>query len=215
MKYEEIKIGDVFRYQNDKETVIYKNGEYRFVTTIDSEGTPTTFREEELHYLEPLKQQLPEEGLLVSKFGTLAYRLSGSLGYGFSHGQQSCYLFNNKWRFSLDNHWKPATLEQEEEFVEMLKKECERRGLYEDTKIEAHVQGYGEYLNTNHFYPNANLKAIYNKNGQIFYKGKFATPLKEETTLELVSKAVQEIGDFMIEQTESGLIIITPIKSHE
>lgn len=37
-------------------------------------------------------------------------------------------------------------------------------------------------------------------------------PLKEEvSTLELVSKAVQDLGDFTIEQTESGVIILTPL----
>lgn len=211
MKYEEIKIGDVFRYQNDEETVISKSDKYRFIVTIDSEETPSTWSENELHQLKPLKEELPEEGLLVSKFGTLVYRLSGSLGYGFSHGQQSGYLFNNKWKFCLDNHWKPATPEQEKKFVEILKKECESRGLYEDTKIEKHADGTSLIEDYMEVTPRFSSTSGYNKNGIIFYKGKFATPRKEETTLESVSKAAMEIGNFIVEQTESGIIILTPL----
>lgn len=40
----------------------------------------------------------------------------------------------------------------------------------------------------------------------------FESIKEEETTLELVSKAVQEIGNFTIEQTKSGVIILNKIE---
>lgn len=125
-------------------------------------------------------KELPEEGLLVSKAGSLVYRLSDDSGYGFNRGCQSLYhSFYNAWGFSTKD-WKPATQEQEKKFVEMLKKECEKKGLFEDTKIECHADGSGLFLNINSFGLYADATEIYNKNGQIFYKGKFATPLKEK-----------------------------------
>lgn len=108
--------------------------------------------------------------------------------------------------------WRKATKQEEEIFIEMLKKECESRGLYEDTKIEKHADGTSlTFPDRLEYEPAFNSKKGWNKNGQIFYKGKFATPRKE-TTLEQVSKAVKEIDNFLIEQTESGIIILTPIK---
>ena len=57
MKYEEIKIGDVFRYQNDEETVISKSDKHRIITTIDCYGGPTSWLEEDLYLLEPRKEE--------------------------------------------------------------------------------------------------------------------------------------------------------------
>lgn len=37
MEYKDIKIGDVFRYHDDKETVVSKKDKYRIITTIDSD----------------------------------------------------------------------------------------------------------------------------------------------------------------------------------
>lgn len=209
MKYEEIKIGDVFIALGVEETVISKSDEHRVITTIDSNNAPTAFKEKELHCLKPIKEELPKEGLLVSTAGSLVYKLSDGTGYGFVLGKQHIYSFVKEWGFHLDGQWKPATKEQETKFVKMLKKECEGRGLFEDTKIEKHVDGCGTKLNINHFELSADAEEIYNNQGQIFYRGKFATPLKEET-LELVAKAVKEIGDFTVEQTKIGVIILTP-----
>ena len=155
--------------------------------------------------------ELPKEELLVSRNDSLAYRLSGDLGYGFPFGLQDEYLFSNDWDFSKTEYWQQATPEQEKRFVEMLKKECENKGLFEDTKIEFHADGSGSFLNTNHFSSTALPMVVYNKNGQIFYKGKFAKPLKE-STLDKVTDAVKDIADFTIEETITGLIILTPIK---
>lgn len=207
MKFEEIKMGDVFRYAGVKETVISKNDRYRIITTIDSDTIPTAWEENELYMLEPIKEELPEEGLLVSERGSLAYKLSGGSSYGFACGKQSDY-FSTGWEF-LDGHWTPATPKQEVKFVEMLKKECEDRGLFEDTKIEEHANGdplaYSDFMG---FAPSFSSTHGYNKNGQIFYKGKFATPLKEKSTKLLVV----DLNNYTTETTESGVIILTPLK---
>lgn len=154
-------------------------------------------------------KELPEEGLLVSSSGSLVYKLSDGSGYGFALGKQFMYFFNKSWEFSVD-YWKPATPEQETKFIEMLKKECERRGLFEDTKLENHADGTSlaepDYMGV--WVRFTNIKG-YNKNGQIFYKGKFATPRKKEL-LDKVTQVVNEFGNHIIEKTESGLIIITP-----
>lgn len=212
MKYEEIKIGDVFTFLDYKMTVISKSDEHKVITTVNCHENFSTWRENELHVLEPLKEQLPEEGVLVNDFGSLVYKLPDGSGYGFAFGNQSDYLFNKHWGFDADGLWKPATEEQEKKFVEMLKIECESRGLYEDTKIENHADGTSlTFPDRLEYEPAFNSEKAWNKNGQIFYKGKFATPRKEET-LKLVSKAVKEINNFLIEQTKSGIIILTPIK---
>lgn len=121
MKYEEIKIGDVFRYQDDKETVISKSDRHRIITTIDDDMRSSTWSEIDLHYIKPIKEELPEEGLLISLSGSLVYKLSDGSGYGFVYGNQSDYYFNKLWCFSTKD-WKPATPEQEKKFIEMLKK---------------------------------------------------------------------------------------------
>lgn len=214
MKYEEIKIWDVFTCHGDKETVISKSDEYNIITTIDDNMIPTTWEKEELHYLKPLKEELPEEGLLVCE-GIIIYRTGRISGYGFNafKNYESLNDAEVGWTFdSSPEEWRKATKQEEEEFVEMLKKECEKRGLFEDTKIENHADGTA--IICCEFTPTGDATEFWNKNGLIFYKGKFAKPIKEEPTLELVSKAVQEIGDFTVEQTESGLIILTPI-NHE
>lgn len=156
-------------------------------------------------------KELPEEGLLVGKSGSLVYKLSDGSAYGFGLGKQSNYKFYKNKRVILKGHWKPATEHQEKKFIEMLKKECEARGLFEDTKIEAHADWNGGSLNTNRFELYADATEIWNKNGQIFYKGKFAKPLKE-STLDQVTDAVKNIADFTIEESPTGLIILTPIK---
>ena len=212
MKYEEIKIGDVFRYEGYLETVISKSDRHRIITTIDDDMRSSTWSEIDLRVLKLIKEELPEEGLLVSEGGSLVYKLSDGSGYGFEGSLQSGYYFNKLWDFSQTDYWQPATPEQEERFVKMLKKECEARGLHEDTKIESHANGYGANLNINHFAPSSSdTTEIFNKHGQIFHKGNFAKPLKE-SILDQVTEAVKDIADFTIEETESKLIILTPIK---
>lgn len=216
MKYEDIKVGDKFRFKDYKETVIAKIDEYKAIVTADKNNHTTAWAENELKDFEPLKEELPEEGLLVSKSGSLVYKLSDGSGYGFVFGNQFAYCFDKGWEFNAKDRWKPATPKQEEKFIKMLKKECEKRGLFEDTKIEKDADGDSiSFYNFVEFTPVFTLTGGYNKNGRIFHKGNFSTPRKEKSTLELVAKSVQEIGDFTIEQTELGIIILTPIKTEK
>src|SRR5690554_3634698 len=128
MKYEEIKIGDVFTYLGEKETVISKSDEHKVITTIDSNNKPTSWTEGGLDFLKPIKEELPEEGLLVSKNGTIIYRTGEFSGYGFYSNGRYKNLDGELGAWNFDSHiahWKPATPEQEKKFVGMLKKECE------------------------------------------------------------------------------------------
>lgn len=213
MKYEEVKIGDVFRYQNDEETVISKSDKHRVITTIDCDGGPTAWLENQLHFLKPIKEELPEEGLLASDKGSLVYKLSDGSAYGFSLGYQSNYFFNKLWEFH-NGHWRKATEQEKYKFIEMLKKECEGRGLFEYTRIEKHANGHSGNLNANCFESSSHPISIYNKNGQIFHKGKFATPIKEEVpTLALLSKACINLSKFGVEIKQVGnMLMINPIK---
>lgn len=187
MKYEDIKIGDVFtRFHDEKIKVISKNDEYRIITTIDDNLLPRAWKESELYMLKPV---LPEEGLLVSNVGSLVYKLSDGSGYGFSYNDDFRYYFNKDWSFETNpKQWSKATKEDREKFVKLLKKECKKRGLFEDTKIEKHANGSTlSFSAQTEFTPSFNSMQAWNKNGLIFYKGKFATPLKEESTLEQVT----------------------------
>lgn len=214
MEYEEIKIGDIFRYEEYVETVISKNDKHKIITTIDSNNRPTAWLEEEFHFLEPVEEQLPEEGLLVGGFGSLVYKLPNGSGYGFVCGHQSNYSFDDSWNFHFNGHWKPATEEQEKKFKELLKKECEKRGLLEDTKLaKCGINSFNSNVNKGVYNVAFTPYRAWNKNGRIFDLGVFATPLKEDL-LDKVTKVVNKFGNHIIEKTESGLIIITPIKNH-
>lgn len=104
MKIEDFKVGETYLYDGQyEEKVLHIIRQQKKIVTINLKREVWVFEENELENFKPLKEKLPEEGLLVSKNGTIVY-------------------------------------------------------------------------------------------------------------LELVTKAVQEIGYFFIEQTESGIIILTPIK---
>ncbi len=213
MKYEEIKIGESYSSLSYIETVIFKHDKSKSIVCEDQYGVASIYGSADFEGFKPLKKELPEEGLLVSEIGSLAYRLSGNFGYGFGAALNGEYFFSNNWSFSITKHWQPATPEQEKKFIEMLKKQCEKRGLFEDTKIECHADEFkhGE-INDGEWIPeSSSITSVLNYNGQIFYKGNFATPRKE-STLDQVTDAVKDIADFTIEETESKLIILTPIK---
>src|SRR5690554_30718 len=176
MKYKDLKVGDRYYLGIFEVEVISKSGEYKIITTIDSDGNTGTWLSSDFGDFMPLQKELPEEGLLVSKLDSLVYKLSDGSGYGFSHGNQSDYFFGKRWGLSnTGGHWKPATPEQEKKFIAMIKKECEKHGLYEDTKLERNNLSNSIYLNENLFIPETNPREAWNKNGQIFYRGKFAT----------------------------------------
>lgn len=212
MKITDFKIGETYLYDGQyEEKVLHIIRQQKKIVTINLKGEVWVFEENELENFKPLKEELPEEGLLVSERGALIYRTGESSGYGF-YGD---YVNDNDWSFiELPKVWRKATKQEEEKFIEMLKIECEKRGLYEDTKIEKHADGTSlTFPDRMEYEPTFNSKAGWNKNGQIFYKGKFATPRKqEETTLTKIANVAKKLGDFTIEQTESGIIILTPIK---
>lgn len=208
MKYEEIKVGDFYNVNDVKEKVIAKVDEYRTIVTVE-DGYVTAWSEDELNILKPIKEELPEEGLLVSAAGSLVYKLSDRSGYGFVFGSQSEYSFGKGWSFDDNyNYWRKATKQEEDKFVEMLKKECENKGLYEDTKIEKHADG-GYLRNPDYMGVTPIFSSIgcCNKNGKIFHRGEFATPRKEEPNTHVL---VVDLKDYSKEETESGVIILTP-----
>lgn len=162
-------------------------------------------------------KKLPEEGLLVSKHGSLVYRTGKRTGYGFDSNKDYGILINDSydelgWTFNNSpQEWQIATPEQEEKFIKMLEIECEKHLLFENTKIDKHADGTSlVYPNCTGITPRFNSTHGYNRNGLIFHRGKFATPRKEETILTQISKVIKEREDFSVERTESGLIILTP-----
>ena len=139
-------------------------------------------------------QELPDEGLVASKTGmNLVYRTGKTSGYGFS---LEYYRNHKDWSFiSNPKLWRPATKEEEAKFIELLKKECERRGLFEDTKIKEHADNVPVgYLNKGEYLTCFGLDSAWNKNGCIFHKGEFAEPLEETTTLSDKITELIELG---------------------
>ena len=140
--------------------------------------------------------ELPAEGLVVRKnTKTIIYRTGQSKGYGFN--KDGVYDTGDNWTFGIAPEvWRPATLEEELKFTELLKKECERRGLYEDTKIkECLIHGNDSNVNKGFYGLVETSYTIWNKNGCIFEEGKFAEPLEEEnTTLDDKIKELIELG---------------------
>lgn len=220
MKIEDFKVGETYLYDGQyEEKVLHIIRQQKKIVTINLKGEVWVFEENELENFKPPKEQLPEEGLLVHKEGTIVYRTGKRTGYGFDSNEDYEILNSEDcdkvgWTFNnFPEEWRKANKQEEEKFIEMLKKECDKRGLFEDTKLsECGINNSTGAVNKGIYGVTLTSHEAWNKNGQIFYRGKFATPLKEETTLELVSKAVKEIGNFTIEQTESGVIILTPIK---
>lgn len=214
MKYEEIKVDESYYIDGEEHKVIHKQDESKAVFTLEV-GSDDAYgwNAYQLKMFKPLSKKLPEEGLLVSRSGSLVYRLSGDSGYGFTFSRQSEYCLSN-WGFSVYGYWQPATLEQEERFIEMIKKECESRGLFEDTKIEYHAKDSASQglLNQGVYSWESNCKKVWNKNGVIFYKGNFATPRKEKSDLEKITEALKDVVKYEAEEIKSGAIILTPLK---
>ena len=138
-------------------------------------------------------EKLPDEGLVVHKNGNIVYRTGISNGYGFYN--EGGYDIRKDWTFKLyPPSWHPATEEEEAKFIELLKKECERRGLFEDTKIKSHASGSMFNVNSGNFRARFDVDLVYNKNGLIFKEGKFAEPLEETTILSDKITELIELG---------------------
>lgn len=124
-----------------------------------------------------IKQELPESGLLVSKRGSIIYRIEGSEGFGFNPEK---YGMSNSWSFiSEPEHWRKATPEDEAKFLKLLKAEADKLNLGVDAKIKGHADGMKRNLNNGTNTPIFHLSSAWNKNGQIFHNGIWAQPLDE------------------------------------
>ena len=143
--------------------------------------------------------ELPDEGLVVFKkrgYSCMMYRTGKDAGYGFFKGE-FCIKDGNGIGYSFHSRpqdWRPATPEEELKFTELLKKECERRGLYEHTKIKAHAGTDAHNINKSNFIIHTTLESAWNKNGCIFRKGKFAEPLEVTATLDEKITELIELG---------------------
>ena len=137
-------------------------------------------------------QELPDEGLVVYKEnGTIVYRTGKGTGYGFFNYRSFKIVEDNDyigtWTFEdFPENWRQATPEEETKFIDLLRKECERRWLFKDTKIKSHASGNMLNLNSGNFRAGFDVDLAYNKNGLIFKDGKFAEPLEEDSEIEAI-----------------------------
>ena len=200
MKYEEIEVGESYKYSDGIETVISKIDSHKMVISEDKSGSITALKNQYYKNFQPITPKLPETGLLVHQYiDLIVYRTGKTSGYTYDE-------VANDFNFdSLDNY-QPATPEQEKEFIEQLKQEAVRRGLLDDTKIEKCM--FYEQPDTGYI-PIFHIERSWNKNGCIFNQGKWATPLKDTTLDQITSIAM---SNYLIEQTPTGIIVLTPLK---
>lgn len=204
MKYEEIKVGEVYKNKSYIETVISKNDQYEAVMTVDQDGGIWGWDKYELKHFQPIKKELPESGLLVCNNGVIAYRLEGEKGFGFDEND---FLNNEYWSFETDPKvWRAATPEEEAKFIKLLKAEAEKRGLGVDAKIKGHADGTPlrdpDYMGVT---PGFKLDMGWNKNGKIFYNGIWAQPL---TMLDEVCDAIKKhLPNIVVEQVD-GIVTL-------
>ena len=220
MKYEKgKKITDNCQFKKGNKYIFGSGGVFEF-SHIGKSGSPYFIDEGQGYYASEkeygcigfastdfyeaieVTPELPAEGLVVYKeSSTIVYRTGQSTGYGFfNDGTFENYNDNNDcttWNFkNFPEEWRPATLEEELKFTELLKKECERRGLYRDTKVKECVfHGNNPNVNKFSYCSCKTLESVWNTNGCIFYKGKFAEPLEEKPTpLDDKIKELIELG---------------------
>jgi hypothetical protein len=83
------------------------------------------------------------------------------------------------------------------EIEPLLWKEANRRGIFDDTKLEKHATEDVAKLNPEIPYPviyNSFLDRLWNKNGLVYYKGQWATPLDpNKETMEEIKKIEEQI----------------------
>ena len=202
MKYEEIKVGESYKSDEFSEMKVkLKHDELKEVvvsTYVKGLGI-FIMTEDSYKHWKPFTPELPDEGLVVLKGNKncIIYRTGKETGYGFRYGMYYIVEDENsdeRWSFkSFAEKWRPATEEEESKFIDLLKKECERRGLYEDTKIKTQADG-SKSFNTVNYTLGFNLYSGYNINGLIFFKGKFAEPLEEDQTLDTKIKELINVG---------------------
>ena len=189
MKYEEIEVGKTYLLRTNEKNVKYKEDTTKEVVVLNAEVGLLIYNEDEYkHWTE--KHELPDVGLVVTNtnYGRLIYRTGEKIGYGFNRGK---YEFLDNWSFvSNPTYWRKATKEEEEQFIELLKKEAERKGLHADSKIkECLVHGH-KGKDWCAFGSVFTLEEGWNKNGCIFKGGEWATPLKND-----LSEQIEELKE--------------------
>ena len=178
MKYEDIEVGKTYLADGHTEVVKYKEDTTKEVVTLNQEVGILIYDQDQYERWTE-KNNLPDVGLVVTNNGSIIYRTGNKSGYGFTCG---IYETSDFWTFKSRPHdWRKATQEEEQKFIELLKKEAERRGLGEDSKIKECLFGTPiNSTNKNNFQPDFTLREAWNKNGCIFQYGEWAEPLKND-----------------------------------
>ena len=186
MKYEDIEVGKTYLEEGNERLVRYKEGTTKELITLNAVIGLLIHNENQYkHWTE--KHGLPDVGLVVNKTGgSLIYRTGEKSGYGFNRG---IYEKSDFWTLKSRPHdWRKATQEEEQNFIELLKKEAERKGLGEDAKIKECFYNPLDAINNKSYEPNFNVKIAWNKHGCIFTDGEWATPLKND-----LSEQIEEL----------------------
>lgn len=195
MKYEEIKINEIYEVEGFDYQVIHKHDDSRTVFTFEVVSkNPYGWTEDELHLFSPIA--LPETGLLVSELGSIVYRTGEMSGYGFALGIG--WYDNDWWGKFTHKNWRKATPEDEDKFRELLIQEAAKRGLVDGVEFESAASGIKSIVNTmdTRFDDEGFTIGV----GFVFHKGKWATPIKNEkqdeldSTIEKLFKLGEELG---------------------
>lgn len=180
MGFEEIKINEIYEVEGLVHHVVHKHNESKTVFTLAvGSDEPYGWTEDDLHLFSPIA--LPETGLLVSKSGSIIYRTGERSGYGFALGRG--WYDNDDWGEFTSYHWKKATPEDELEFEKLLIKEAAKYGLVDGVEFESPFSGNKCVVNTKD--TRFNCAGFTMGTAYVFYKGKWATPIKNEKQDEL------------------------------
>lgn len=195
MKFEEIKINEIYEVEGFDYQVIHKHDDSRTVFTFEVvSNNPYGWKEDELHLFSPIA--LPETGLLASELGSIVYRTGEMSGYGFNG--ESVWYDNNGWGGFAPDYWRKATPEDEEKFKKLLIQEAAKHGLVDGVEFRS---------------PFSEVKCVvdakrirfddkgFSMGGRfVFHDGKWATPIKNEkqdeldSTIEKLFKLGEELG---------------------
>lgn len=195
MKFEEIKINEIYEVWGNEHKVVHKDYESRTIFTIEvGSDEPYGFDEGQLCLFSPIA--LPETGLLVSEAGSIVYRTGEMSGYGFS--PHKIWYDNNMWIEFTPENWRKATPEDEEKFEKLLIKEAAKRGLVDGVEFKSAYSGRKCFVETK--YTRFDDEGFSMGWGFVFHDGKWATPIKNEkqnelnSTIEKLFKLTEELG---------------------
>ena len=179
MKFEDIEVGKTYLSGPKEFLIKYKEDTTREVVSLNEfVGLLTHIENDYVNWTE--KKEIPSVGLVVNKKGgSLIYRTGEKSGYGFNH--RGIYEKSDFWTLkSRPDFWRKATKEEENQFIELLKKEAERRGLHADAKLKTCLVHGENPQNNNGYKVNFLPYSAWNKNGRIFHNGEWAEPLKND-----------------------------------